>query len=198
MPLIKVYNIDSDLYGLKGHSIFKSVCNIEASWRGTFGHLIQTASAESRFFLEDLRRRSIDPTDCKENGPWAIWLIEFWCLVINTIRELISFSSVYVCSSQDAWITWTKELGKATPQKKTLKRSKKSPSVLPADCLCVEHRTVRCPHTGLSGAPGNSSPMASSKWHPERRQPDCPVWSPDCTVWKAYGANGHLLWQGNG
>jgi hypothetical protein len=25
MPLIKAYNIDSDLYGLKGHSIFKSV-----------------------------------------------------------------------------------------------------------------------------------------------------------------------------
>jgi hypothetical protein len=25
MPLIKVYNIDSDLYGPKGHSIFKSV-----------------------------------------------------------------------------------------------------------------------------------------------------------------------------
>jgi hypothetical protein len=63
MPLIKVYNIDSDLNGLKGHSIFKSVCNTEASWRGTFGHLIQTASAEGRFFLQDLRRRSIDPTD---------------------------------------------------------------------------------------------------------------------------------------
>jgi hypothetical protein len=42
-------------------------------------------------------------------------------------------------------------LGKATPQKKTLKRSNKSPSVLPADCLCVEHRTVRW-HTGLSSA----------------------------------------------
>jgi hypothetical protein len=28
---------------------------------------------------------------CKENGPWAIWLIEFWCLMNNTIRELISF-----------------------------------------------------------------------------------------------------------
>ena len=40
---------------------------------------------------------------------------------------------------------------KATPQKKTLKRSKKSPSVLPADCLCVEHRTVQW-HTELSGA----------------------------------------------
>jgi hypothetical protein len=31
MPLIKVYNIDSDLYGLKDHSIFKSVYNTEAS-----------------------------------------------------------------------------------------------------------------------------------------------------------------------
>jgi hypothetical protein len=49
-------------------------------------------------------------------------------------------------------------LRKATPQKKTLKRSKKSPSVLPADCLCVEHRTVRG-HTELSGA----------------HTPDCPV-----------------------
>jgi hypothetical protein len=28
---------------------------------------------------------------CKENGPQAVWLIEFWCLMINTIRELISF-----------------------------------------------------------------------------------------------------------
>jgi hypothetical protein len=81
MPLIKAYNIDSDLYGLKSHSIFKSVYTVEASWRGTFGHLIQTASAESRFSLEDLRRRSIDPTSTvpidspsAERGspPWRI------------------------------------------------------------------------------------------------------------------------------
>jgi hypothetical protein len=81
--------------------------------------------------------------------------------MINTICELISFSSVYVCSSQDARITWTKELRKATPQKKTLRRSRKVQErkrVLPADCLCVEHRTVRW-HTGLSGA----------------HTPDCPV-----------------------
>jgi hypothetical protein len=62
MPLIKTYNIDSDLYGLKGHSIFKSVCNAEALWKGTFGHLVQTTSVENCFSLEDLRRRSIDPT----------------------------------------------------------------------------------------------------------------------------------------
>jgi DNA repair exonuclease SbcCD ATPase subunit len=27
--------------------------------------------------------------ECKENGPQAIWLIEFWCLMINTICGLI-------------------------------------------------------------------------------------------------------------
>lgn len=62
MPLIKAYNIDSDLHGLKSYSIFKSVYTVEASWKGTFGRLMQTASAESCFSLEDLRRRSIDPT----------------------------------------------------------------------------------------------------------------------------------------
>jgi hypothetical protein len=120
--------------------------------------------------------------DCKENGPRAICLIEFWCLMNNTIRELISFS-VFVFSSQDARFTWTKELRKATPQKKTLRGSKKSPSVL--------LRTVCARRTGLSSAPGNSSPTASSRWHSEKRPPDCPVW-------KACGANGHLLWQSNG
>jgi hypothetical protein len=34
MPLIKVYNINSDLYGLKGHSIFKSVQPF------IFGHVV--------------------------------------------------------------------------------------------------------------------------------------------------------------
>jgi hypothetical protein len=78
--------------------------------------------------------------------------------MINTIRELISFSSVYDCSSQDARITWTKELRKATPQKKTLRRSKKTPSVLLRTVCAKVHRTVRL-HTGLSGA----------------HTPDCPV-----------------------
>jgi hypothetical protein len=29
--------------------------------------------------------------DCKENGPRAIWLNEFWCLMINTTCELMCF-----------------------------------------------------------------------------------------------------------
>jgi hypothetical protein len=47
MPLIGDYNSDSNIYGLKGPSTFKSVCNSEASCRGTFGHLMRTASAEA-------------------------------------------------------------------------------------------------------------------------------------------------------
>jgi hypothetical protein len=49
-------------------------------------------------------------------------------------------------------------LRKATPQKKTLRRFKKSPSVLLRTVCAKAHRTVRW-HTGLSGA----------------HTPDCPV-----------------------
>jgi hypothetical protein len=68
MPLIKVYNIDSDLYGLKGHSILKSVRPF------IFGYVVipklhewclrrhvRAASAEA-LFLQDLQRRSMVPT----------------------------------------------------------------------------------------------------------------------------------------
>jgi hypothetical protein len=64
------------------------------------------------------------------------------------------FYSVYVCSSQDARITWTKELRKATPQNKTLRRSRK---VQERGVCCL--RTVCAWSTGLSGA----------------HTPDCPV-----------------------
>jgi hypothetical protein len=40
-------------------------------------------------------------TVSKENGPRVIWLIEFWCLMINTIRELISFLVFVVHRMQD-------------------------------------------------------------------------------------------------
>jgi hypothetical protein len=35
-------------------------------------------------------------TGCKENGPRAIWLNRFWCLMINTTCELMYFPSVCV------------------------------------------------------------------------------------------------------
>jgi hypothetical protein len=57
MPLIKVYNNDSDPYGLKGHSIFKSVrpfsfgCAVVPKLRKRcLRHHVQAASAEAVSF----------------------------------------------------------------------------------------------------------------------------------------------------
>jgi hypothetical protein len=78
-------------------------------------------------------------------------------------------------------------LRKATPQKKTLKGSKKSPCVLPADCLCVEHWTVRW-HTGLSGAHMSDYPVhqgtAAQRLVPggTQRKDHRTVWCEDRTV----------------
>jgi hypothetical protein len=58
--------------------------------------------------------------ECKENGPRAIWLIEFWCLMNNTIRELISFLVfVFVVHRMRRELDQGNE--DATPQKKTYK-----------------------------------------------------------------------------
>jgi hypothetical protein len=109
----------------------------------------------------------------------------------NTIRELISFLVfVFVVHMmQDL-------LGLRIWGKQHLKRRHYEDSRKVQVCCCglfvwgapdcpVAHQTVRCPHAGLSGAPWNSSPTASSRWHPERRPPDRPVWAPDCPVWKS-------------
>jgi hypothetical protein len=57
MPLIKVYNVDSDPYGLKGHSIFKSVrpfifeyAVIPKLHEWYLRHHVQAASAEAVSF----------------------------------------------------------------------------------------------------------------------------------------------------
>jgi hypothetical protein len=56
--------------------------------------------------------------DCKENGPRAFWLIEFWCLMNNTIRELIRFLVfVFVVHKMRRELDQGNE--DATPQKKT-------------------------------------------------------------------------------
>jgi hypothetical protein len=140
--------------------------------------------------------------DCKENEPRAIWLNRFWCLMINTACGLMCFASVYVYSSQDAKVTWTKALTKATPQKKTLWRSqvkinkyqaksKKRRQVLPqVDCPV--------PHAGLSGAPGNSSPTVSSRCHWWREATGLSSATHRLSGVKACSANDHLRCQSNG
>jgi hypothetical protein len=63
-------------------------------------------------------RENSATTRCKENGPRAFWLIEFWCLMNNTIRELISFLVfVFVVHRMQKELDQGNE--DATPQKKT-------------------------------------------------------------------------------
>jgi hypothetical protein len=55
---------------------------------------------------------------CKENRPRAFWLIEFWCLMNNTIRELIKFLVfVFVVHRMRRGLDQGNE--DATPQMKT-------------------------------------------------------------------------------
>jgi hypothetical protein len=58
----------------------------------------------------------------------------------------------------------------------------KSPSVLPADCLCVKHRTVRCQHAGLSGAPGNAAQrlVPGGTRREDHRTVRCEDWTVRC------------------
>jgi hypothetical protein len=98
MPLTKDYNSDLSTYGLEGHSTFKSVCNTEASWVGTFGHLIRTASAESCFFLQDLRRRSIVPTDSDEEFGNLFYALGTWKRSIRCWMSMVMTSRS--CSKQ--------------------------------------------------------------------------------------------------
>jgi hypothetical protein len=37
----------------------------------------------------EMEQLNLGMLNCKENGPRAIWLNEFWCLMINTICELM-------------------------------------------------------------------------------------------------------------
>jgi hypothetical protein len=109
------------------------------------------------------------------------------------------FASVYDCSSQDAKVTWTKALRKATPQNKTLWRSQvkinkyQEKSKKRRIVLTLEDCPV--PHARLSGAPGNCSPTASSRWHWWREGTRLSGATSGLSGVKACSANGHLRCQ---
>jgi hypothetical protein len=103
--------------------------------------------------------------------------------------------SVCVCSSQDAKVTWTKALRKATPQKKTLRRSSK----VQEEKKCCHSRTVRTgapdcsvPHARLFGAPGTVALMASSRWHRGGKTTGLSGVKSGLSGAKSLHANGHL------
>jgi hypothetical protein len=109
------------------------------------------------------------------------------------------FASVYDYSSHDAKVTWTKALRKVTTSKKDImkipskdqqvssKVQETKNSVAMVDCSAES--------TGLSGAPVNYSPMASSKWHWWRESTRLSGVTSELSGVKACSANGHLRCQ---
>jgi hypothetical protein len=81
MPLIKVYNIDSDLYGLKGHSIFKSVrpfifgyAVIPKLHEWCLRRHVRAASAEAVFFCRtfgDEAWSQQEGSGASQETPWS-------------------------------------------------------------------------------------------------------------------------------
>jgi hypothetical protein len=148
---------------------------------------------------------------CKENRPRAFWLIEFWCLMNNTIRELISFLVFCVCSSQDA-----RRIGPRQMRMQHLKRRHKkmhrSPILKNKEARRNQRRNPRqglsasawwrtghwCPVcTGLSGETLDSLRRETADRRSLAVAPDCPV----CTGLSGVptgrkatvGSNGRLL-----
>jgi hypothetical protein len=62
MPLIRDYNSNSNIYGLKGHSTFMSVCKFRSFMKRNLRSSHADSFSRSCFFLPDLQRRSIVPT----------------------------------------------------------------------------------------------------------------------------------------
>jgi hypothetical protein len=66
-------------------------------------------------------------------------------------------------------------LRKATPQKKTIKKIQEKSKCAAADCLCVEHRTVRCPHVDCPVHQGTAAQrlVPGGTWREDHRTVRC-------------------------
>jgi hypothetical protein len=139
--------------------------------------------------------------DCKENGPRAIWLNRFWCLMINITYGLMCLPMFMFVVHRMLKLLGLRHWGMQhlkrryyEDHKKINKyqaKSKKWRQVLPlADCPM--------PHAGLSDAPGNSSPTTSSRWHWWREATRLSGVTRGLSGVKGCSANGHLRCQSNG
>jgi hypothetical protein len=96
-PALKADSEGTMLKGIanKSHAIAKSTGYLFAfilhQLRISNISYVLTNSSSKYASRSDFARRLPLVWDCKENGPRGIWLNEFWCLMINTVRELMNF-----------------------------------------------------------------------------------------------------------
>jgi hypothetical protein len=119
---------------------------------------------------------------CKENKPQAIWINRFWCLMINIICGLMCLLVFMFVVHRMLKLLGLRHWGKQHLKKRHYEdhkkinkyqaKSKKWRQVLPRWTVRLRSTglfggTPDCPvpHVRLSGAPENSSPTTSSRWH---------------------------------
>jgi hypothetical protein len=91
-----VYKLSKALYGLKQaprawYECLRDFLISNAFKVGKADPTLFTKTCNGDLFVCQIYVDDIIFGSCKENGPRAFWLIEFWCLMNNTIRELIRF-----------------------------------------------------------------------------------------------------------
>jgi hypothetical protein len=105
--------------------------------------------------------------DCKENGPRAIWLNRFWCLMINITCGLMYLLVFMIVVHRMLKLLGPRHLGKQHLKRRHYEDQVKSKKQRKCCMWTVWSGAPDCPvaHAGLSGATGIVSPMASSRWH---------------------------------
>jgi hypothetical protein len=138
---------------------------------------------------------------CKENGPRVIWLNRFWCLMINITSGLMCLLLFMFVVHRMLKLLGLRHWGKQHLKRRHYEdykkinkyqgKSKKRRQVLPlADCPAES--------TGMSGAPWNSSPTTSSRWHWWREAIGLSGVTRGLSGVKACSANDHLRCQSTG
>jgi hypothetical protein len=154
--------------------------------------------------------------DCKKNVPRAIWLNRFWCLMINTTCGLMCLLVFMFVVHRMLKLVGLRHWGKQHLKRRHYEDHKwRSTSIkqsLRNEDKCCHWWTVRLrsaglsnatpdcpvPHARLSGALGNTSPTASSRWHWWREATGLSGVTRGLSGVKACSANGHLRCQSNG
>jgi hypothetical protein len=145
--------------------------------------------------------------DCKENGPRAIWLNKFWCLMINITCGLMCLLVVLFVVHRKLKLLGPRHWGKQHLKRRHYEdqvKSKKRSKCCQADCLCegtgLSSGTPDCPvpHAGLSSAPGIVALTASSRRHYGEKATRLSGVKSGLSGAKSLRANGHLRCQPNG
>jgi hypothetical protein len=108
-----------------------------------------------------------DHHNCKKNGPRAIWLNRFWCLMINITCGLICLLVFVFVAHRMLKLLGPSHWGKQHLKRRHYDDQAKSKKKMKCCLQTVWSGAPNCPvpHAGLSGAPGTVAPTTSSRWH---------------------------------